>query len=99
MPGQNDMGGSGDGMYYSWNYGAIHFAAMNSESPIDTAMFKEDELAWANKDLQGVDRSITPWVVAHFHRTFYCAKDDSCKLQLQCFVPCVESTSCRATIS
>lgn len=78
MPGQLGEGGSGDGMYYSWNYGAIHFCAMNSESPIDTPMFTESELSWVNYDLSNVDRTATPWVFAHFHRPFYCAKDEDC---------------------
>lgn len=78
MPGQIDEGGSGDGMFYSWNYGGIHFAALNSESPIDTPMFTDYEKKWAQKDLARVDRSVTPWVIAHFHRPFYCARDEEC---------------------
>ena len=31
----------------------------------------------ANSDLAGVDRAVTPWVVAHFHRPFYCATGNS----------------------
>lgn len=78
MPGQVDVGGSGDGMYYSWTHGAIHFTAMNSESPIDTPMFTDAELAWVDQDLSSVDRSVTPWIIAHFHRPFYCARDEEC---------------------
>lgn len=78
MPGQIDENGSGDGMYYSWQYGAIHFTSMNSESPIDTPQFTDKELAWVDEDLSQVDRSATPWVVSHFHRPLYCAKDSDC---------------------
>lgn len=78
MPGQIDSGGSGDGMYYAWEYGKIHFTAMNSESPIDTPMFTEAEKAWVDADMKSVDRSATPWLVAHFHRPFYCARDNEC---------------------
>ena len=47
MPGQLDgSSGSGDGLYYAWQYGGIHFVAMNSESPIDTALFSDEEIAW-----------------------------------------------------
>jgi hypothetical protein len=60
--------GSGDGMYYEWSYGPMHFAAMNSESPIDTALFTAQEMDWVNKKLAAVDRSVTPWSIAHFHR-------------------------------
>jgi hypothetical protein len=82
MPGQLDEGGSGDGMYYSWDYGAIHFCAMNSESPIDTPQFTESEMAWVDADLSSVDRSVTPWVIAHFHRPYYCARDSECIFKL-----------------
>ncbi len=85
MPGQIDLGGSGDGMYYAWEYGKIHFTAMNSESPIDTPMFTEAEMAWVDADMKSVDRSVTPWLVAHFHRPFYCARDNECKFFL-CFL-------------
>ena len=78
MPGQIDEGGSGDGMYYSWTYGAIHFCAMNSESPIDTPMFSESEMTWVDSDLSSVNRDVTPWVIAHFHRPYYCARDSEC---------------------
>jgi len=78
MPGQIDLGGSGDGMFYSWDYGAIHFDALNSESPIDTAMFTDNEKKWLESDLASVDHAATPWSVAHFHRPLYCAKDDDC---------------------
>lgn len=84
MPGQIDLGGSGDGMYYSWKYGMIHFTAMNSESPIDTPLFSETEMAWVDSDMKSVDRTSTPWLIAHFHRPFYCARDAECKSVLNC---------------
>lgn len=68
MPGVLDKGGSGDNMYYSYDIGHTHFVAMNSESPIDTPQFSDAEMAWLDEDLAQVDRSATPWVVAHFHR-------------------------------
>ncbi len=38
--------GSGDGMYYAWQFGGVHFAAINSESPIDTTLFSDSEMVW-----------------------------------------------------
>ena len=78
MPGQIDEGGSGDGMYYAWEYGRMHFAALSSESAIDTPMFSRTEKVWANKELLTVNRAKTPWSIAHIHRPLYCAKDAEC---------------------
>jgi hypothetical protein len=41
---------------------------MNSESPIDTAFFSSQEIAWASDQLALVDRKATPWSIVHFHR-------------------------------
>jgi 3',5'-cyclic AMP phosphodiesterase CpdA len=76
MPGQLAGDGSTDGMYYSWDYGDVHFAAMNSESPIDTALFPQEEYDWFDADLKTHATSV--WKVAHFHRPLYCAKDVDC---------------------
>lgn len=80
MPGQLEGDGNSDGMFYSWDYGDIHFAAMNSESPIDTAKFSEEEYAWFDADLTAHEAS--PWTVAHFHRPLYCAKEPDCGKRL-----------------
>ena len=65
MPGMEGLAGEGasDGMFYSWDYGDIHFAAMNTESPIDTALFPEEEYAWFDQDLQA--HADAPWKVRH----------------------------------
>lgn len=78
MPGQIDAGGSGDGMFYSWEYGAIHFDALNTESPIDTGLFTPYQKKWAEADMATIDRSVTPWTVSHFHRPLYCANKADC---------------------
>lgn len=78
FPGALDQGGSGDGMFYSWNAGLTHFVAGNSETPIDTANFSSAFLTYLEKDLASVDRAVTPFVVVHFHRPMYCSNDDAC---------------------
>jgi len=78
MPGVLDEGGSGDGMYYDWTYGRIHFAALNSESNLDTPMFSWEQKRWAKKDLSLINRAKYPWSIAHFHRPLYCAKSHDC---------------------
>lgn len=70
--------GSGDNMYYSWELDNIHFISMNSETAIDTANFNEDEIAWTENDLNSVDRTNTPWLIANFHRPMYCSNDNAC---------------------
>jgi len=68
------LGGSGDGLYYSWQYAGIRFLAMDSETAIDTGNFGSKDLDWAKEQLETtVDRTTTPWVVAHFHRPLYCS--------------------------
>jgi len=70
--------GSHDGMFYSWTVGPVHFIAGNSETAIDTANFSPSFLAWLEADLQSVDRTVTPFVVAHFHRPMYCSNSGAC---------------------
>ena len=78
MPGTIDEGGSGDNMFFSWNLGYTHFIALNSETAVDTANFAQDEIEWVQQNLAAVDRSKTPWIVAHFHRPMYCSSDHAC---------------------
>ena len=73
MPGDdrdNDGEGNRKNMYYSWEYGNIHFLAMNSESAVDTPEFKRTMLDWFDADLARVDRTVTSFVIAHFHCPF-----------------------------
>ena len=75
MPGSGiDEGGSGDSMYYSWEYGPIHFTALNSETAIDIGNFDENMLKWAENDMSSINRDKnrgTPWLISHFHRPMY----------------------------
>lgn len=82
MPSNGDNGdagdGSGDNMYYSWNYGNVHFVAMNSETAVDTPDFHKNQLKWFDSVQSAVDRAQTPFLVAHFHRPMYCSNEASC---------------------
>jgi len=78
LPGVLDEGGSGDGMYYSFDAGLAHFVAGNSETAVDTARFAPAFLSWMEADIQAVDRSKTPFVIAFFHRPMYCSNDGCC---------------------
>lgn len=77
-----DGSGSGDNMYYSWEYGPVHFTALNSETAIDVGNFNDDMLTWASNDMSSVNRDKatgTPWLVSHFHRPIYCSDDRACE--------------------
>ena len=49
---------------------------------IDTGKFSDEMVAFAQADLKAVDRSITPWVIANFHRPMYCVGDAECNVGL-----------------
>ena len=53
---------------YSFDHGPIHFLHFSTEHDFAPG---SEQFAWILRDLQTVDRSITPWVVAGFHRPFY----------------------------
>ena len=46
-----------------------------SETAVDTARFSDSFLGWLEQDLQAVDRTQLPFVIAFFHRPMYCSND------------------------
>ena len=79
MPGQ-ESGSGADNMYYAWQCEHTHFLAIDSESPIDTALINDAQMEWITSELEtSVDRATTPWVIAHFHRPMYCSSDHGCE--------------------
>jgi len=85
MPHSNDTvltdnGEAPNNWFFSWDYGNVHFAAINTE-----VLFVESHHDWIKKqyewlenDLKNVDRTRTPWVVVHGHRPMYCSCDTDC---------------------
>jgi hypothetical protein len=70
MPAQQS-GATWGNLYYSWNYGNVHFIALDSES---FEYFEwSPQHVWLKKDLESVDRTKTPWVVAFWHTPWYCS--------------------------
>ncbi|KAL6770803.1 hypothetical protein ACKKBF_B32745 [Auxenochlorella protothecoides x Auxenochlorella symbiontica] len=55
-------------MFYSINHGPIHFLQLNTEANFEPGSAQHD---FAVADLAAVNRSVTPWVVAGFHRMMY----------------------------
>jgi len=68
--------GSPSPLYYSWNYGAVHFIALNSESNSNVAKMPKEQVAWLVNDLKKVNRQSQPWVVVYLHRPLYCSNID-----------------------
>jgi 3',5'-cyclic AMP phosphodiesterase CpdA len=64
-------GGSFGNLYYSWDYGNIHFIALDSESFEYFQMSPQH--IWLKQDLHNVNRTKTPWVVAFWHSPWYCS--------------------------
>jgi hypothetical protein len=63
-------------MWYSFDYGPVHFLSFSTETdypgaPIDLKKREYAQLDWIAQDLAGVNRSNTPFVIAFAHRPFY----------------------------
>lgn len=63
MPGQNNQS-----LWYSFNYGNVHFTFMSSEHDSNPG---SEQHAWLEADLKSVDRTVTPFVVFSGHRPLY----------------------------
>jgi len=76
MPGVESR--SNTSTYYSWNYGPVHFIALNSESVQDLPAVDAQQVQWLKNDLQNANanRAVRPWVVAYIHRPLYCGNED-----------------------
>jgi hypothetical protein len=74
------MPGASNGSFYSSNVGLIHLVFLSSEvlalGPYG-GVTAEAQQAWLEADLAAVDRAQTPWIVAVFHRPFYCSNANS----------------------
>ena len=78
MPG-DDSGGVGN-MWYSFDYGMVHFVVMDSETDYDNSPEGPhtlwhagpfgDQIGWLTNDLNNAvaNRDVTPWIIAIAHR-------------------------------
>jgi hypothetical protein len=62
--------------WYSYDTGIVHYIGMSTEH--DIAIGSEQYL-WIEKDLQSVDRKVTPWIIFGGHRAMYLNSDYSGK--------------------
>jgi hypothetical protein len=82
------MAGDALGHWFSFSAGLIHFVMLSSEvyhmAPFTLQrsdgsslnVSSAAQLAWLQQDLAAVDRAVTPWLVAVYHRPFYCSNAD-----------------------
>lgn len=66
-----ESGGNEGNLFYSFNYGPIHFIALSSEAVLFWHSLAQYN--WLANDLATVDRKKTPWVFAAWHRPWYCS--------------------------
>jgi len=65
-------------MYYSFDYGNVHFISMSTETSFPEAPFGNDfgdQLAWLEADLikANENRKTRPWIIVGGHRPIYCS--------------------------
>lgn len=76
-----ESGGVGP-MWYSFDYGLVHFASINTETDFENAPdlsgmrssnfgYPGEQLEWLKNDLAKVDRQKTPWIIVLGHRPWY----------------------------
>ncbi|DBB06443.1 TPA: hypothetical protein ACH3X1_012001 [Trebouxia sp. C0004] len=66
--------GGSNADWYSYNYGPIHMISLSTELDYSPG---SAQYAFLTKDLQSVNRTNTPWLVANFHRPYVSANTGS----------------------
>ena len=56
--------------YYSFDYGPVHFVALDTEFAFQDSTRRAEQLSWLESDLAGTSQ---PWKIAFFHRSPYSA--------------------------
>lgn len=56
--------------FYSYDYGPIHFVALDTEFAFQDATRRSEQIAWLDSDLAATSQ---PWKVVYFHRSPYSA--------------------------
>lgn len=83
MPQHAENGEKADGEeYYSFDYGNAHFIALN-DTPESGALAGSTQVEWLKSDLEGVDRSKTPWIFVMHHRSTYSCGNHGSDLDLR----------------
>ena len=56
--------------YYSFDYGPVHFVALDTEFTFQDVTRRAEQIAWLDADLASTPQ---PWKIAYFHRSPYSA--------------------------
>jgi acid phosphatase type 7 len=59
--------------YYSFDYGPVHFVALDTEFAFQDPLRRQEQLAWLRSDLSTTTK---PWKIAFWHRAPYSAKGE-----------------------
>lgn len=66
-------------MYYSYDYGNVHFVSLNTENTLGLVPYDfapdSDQVKWLDADLRraNANRAVVPWIVLLGHRPAYCS--------------------------
>jgi len=76
--------GGGD-FYWSFDFGNIHFVHLSSENDFNVS---SPQHTWLQNDLKKVNRTLTPWIIAIWHRPWYTSsethgEDDAMRIAME----------------
>ena len=75
--------------FYSFDFGPVHFIALDTEAAFLSTTRRQEQLAWLADDLQNAQHM--PWRIAFFHRPPYSSGDHGSDLAIrQAFGPLFE---------
>jgi hypothetical protein len=80
MPNDDNIADGIRNLWYSYEYGPVHFIVMSSEHN-----FLEDseQYNWLVNDMMNVDRTRTPWLIFMGHRPMYTSSDEGSEKYLR----------------
>jgi hypothetical protein len=66
-------------LYYSFDYGNVHWVAIDTESELDTPFVSDVQVEWLKNDLRRANqnRHRRPWIIVFGHRALYCSNYDT----------------------
>lgn len=87
--------------YYSWDWGNVHFVALDTNTPLEEANARGAMLAWLEQDLRETKQT---WRVVYFHHPPFPStegklNDPNCALALQYIAPVLERQAVHLVLS
>jgi len=64
---------NGGDFFWSIDYGNVHIVFLSSETAFEDG---SPQATWLATDLAAVNRQVTPWIIALWHRPWYCSNTD-----------------------